>query len=100
MNCPRPRMSRGKGGIGSGIFTQADRGRGRFTNRPYGNKAVRIARYARNGEGVYTFWTCRRLRHDKVCALRTRVSRGGSRSWAVHEPPLREQHDAVRQHDV
>ena len=58
------------------MFPEADRGRGRFTNRPYGNKAVRIARYARNGEGVYTFWMRRRLRYDKVRALRPCVSRG------------------------
>ena len=58
------------------MITQADRGRGRFTNRPYGNDAVRIARYARNGEGVYTFWMRRRLRYDKVRALRPCVSRG------------------------
>ena len=60
---------------------------------------VCVARRACQGDGVYTFRMCRRLRYDKVRALRPRVAQADrgrgrftNRPYANNGPPMTVQH--------
>ena len=68
------------------MITQADRGRGRFTNRPYGNKAVRMTarRVPQTG--------CRFVNHpDANNGMRLTAQHATRSVGAVREPPAGQQ---------